>query len=313
MRRTKVLLRIVFTLSLMIAIYLFYVDFDVIYKKVYKFIININRNEIVVPNYTKNHKSNKFIDLIETNDFEVKSKDDISSIYYTILNNGWNTFTFYCDLDYETCDDDIALYACNGCDISLLNSYVSPLNSYEKYNTLHISGGEYHISVERQYSEEETIEINNYVDKVLTELKIDLNSPTLDDIKKIHDYIIKNTTYDTDYNENKNNENNISSKATGIIKNKKAVCSGYTDLFSIFLDKLNIPNFKINNDSDHIWNAMYVNNKWVHVDLTWDDDEINKYNTSNFFAISTKKLLDLDSEKHTFDYEKYKEFKTQDN
>ncbi|UKI58189.1 MAG: hypothetical protein L6V81_01725 [Clostridium sp.] len=41
------------------------------------------------------------------------------------------------------------------------------------------------------------------------------------------------------------------------------------------LDKLHIPNFKVTS-SEHVWNVVYYNGKWTHIDATWDDDEINK-------------------------------------
>ena len=41
------------------------------------------------------------------------------------------------------------------------------------------------------------------------------------------------------------------------------------------MDILNIPNFKVSS-KEHIWNVIYYNNAWYHIDVTWDDDEINK-------------------------------------
>ena len=52
---------------------------------------------------------------------------------------------------------------------------------------------------------------------------------------------------------------------------------------------------------------MYFNNKWLHVDITWDDDEYNSRNRHNFFLIDTNKLLEKDAEEHTFKQELYLE------
>ena len=69
---------------------------------------------------------------------------------------------------------------------------------------------------------------------------------------------------------------------------------------SIFLNKLGIINYKISND-EHIWNLAYINNKWVHIDLTWDDPVTeNDINRTDYFMIDTKTLQNLDSE-HDFD------------
>ena len=129
---------------------------------------------------------------------------------------------------------------------------------------------------------------------------------TKNDIKKIHDYIIKNTTYDDEYEQS--NEITESNKATGALIHKKALCSGYSDAFALFMDKINIPNFEVTSE-EHEWNAIYFNNKWYHVDTTWDDDETNKYNTSNFFLINTNELLLKDKKEHNFDKEIFLEFK----
>ena len=77
---------------------------------------------------------------------------------------------------------------------------------------------------------------------------------------------------------------------------------------AIILDEFNIPNFKVSS-ADHVWNVVYINNKWLHVDTTWDDDEVNRYNRNNFFLIDTNKLYELDTSEHTFNKEYYKELK----
>ena len=48
---------------------------------------------------------------------------------------------------------------------------------------------------------------------------------------------------------------------------------------------------------------------WSHIDLTWDDDEINKDNTHNYFMINTKQLYKLDKDKHNFQKELFLEVK----
>ena len=59
---------------------------------------------------------------------------------------------------------------------------------------------------------------------------------------------------------------------------------------AIFLNKLNIINYKINND-DHIWNLVHLNDTWLHLDLTWDDP-ISAMNITrdNYFLIPTTNL-----------------------
>lgn len=71
----------------------------------------------------------------------------------------------------------------------------------------------------------------------------------------------------------------------------KPVCSGYADAFALILDRLGIRNFKVSSEN-HIWNVVYIDNGWLHIDSTWDDDENNINNRDNFYMINTKKLYE---------------------
>ena len=90
-----------------------------------------------------------------------------------------------------------------------------------------------------------------------------------------------------------------SSNAYGVLFEHYGICSGYADTLAIFLNKLGIINYKISND-EHIWNLAYINNKWTHIDLTWDDPVSEEpINRSDYFMIDTKTLQELDDE-HEF-------------
>ena len=72
---------------------------------------------------------------------------------------------------------------------------------------------------------------------------------------------------------------------------------------AIFLDRYNIPNFKIISEK-HIWNAVYLDGDWYHLDLTWDDpvtsdkSDVLEY---NFFLITTDELEQLKTNQHVYD------------
>ena len=75
----------------------------------------------------------------------------------------------------------------------------------------------------------------------------------------------------------------------------------------LFLDKLNIINYKISNDQ-HIWNLVYLDGTWYHLDLTWDDPVSDKNITrDNYFLITTKNLESLDDDVHYFNYDVFTE------
>ncbi len=265
-----------------------------------------NQKNIKIPEKSYNHRTYLYKTVSETDNFIPKNKEDIKKIYYTVLNNGWENFTFYCDTEYTTCIDDVSEVANDEKDsfIALINNYVSPYNAYTKYNTLISDNYEISLSVQKLYSNDEIANIDIIIDDILKKYKITKENYTIKDVEKIHDYLINNIKYDDDYK--KGDENTISNKANGALINKKALCSGYTDAFALFLDRLNIPNFKVTSE-EHVWNVVYLNKKWVHIDVTWDDDEVNKNNNRNFFMINTNKLLQLDKKEHNFNQSLYLE------
>ncbi len=98
--------------------------------------------------------------------------------------------------------------------------------------------------------------------------------PDWSDFKKIlyvHDWLLKNVTYDYDtYNGITDNPNAY--EACGAIHDGLAVCAGYSRAFKYILDKLDIKCKIVSSTNlDHAWNMVKLNNKWYYVDCTWDD------------------------------------------
>ena len=92
-----------------------------------------------------------------------------------------------------------------------------------------------------------------------------------------------------------------SNTAYGVLLEGYGICSGYSDAMKLFLDKLNIINYKISNDQ-HIWNLVYLDGQWLHLDLTWDDPVSDKNITrDNYFLITTKTLKELKDDVHYYD------------
>ena len=309
MRSTRILSKILLLLIVIIIGYYVInyrdtiIDYGVkIYRKYY------NPRKVVVPTESVNHRRYLYTSVSETDNFEPNSIEDIKKIYYTVLNNGWDSFTFYCSDEYTNCIEDVKTIADSNKDtyIDFINNYVSPYNMYRKYNTQIINDDTITLTVQKLYTEEDRTKVNNIVESFIKKNNINVTNPTKKDLEKIHDYIIKKATYDKEFE--KGGEITDSSKATGALINGVALCSGYTDAFSIFLDRLNIPNFKITSE-EHAWNVVYFNKKWSHVDVTWDDDEINKDNNRNFYFISSSELYKKDKKDHNFNKELFKEIK----
>ena len=306
MNRTKTYIAIIILLIFSILFYLFYVRFDVIVGYIAEVIDDYSVKEIIIPTSTVNNKLYHFDTVKQTNSFIPYSKNDLRDIYYTVLNNGWDKFTFYCPDEYVTCSEDVKALANESDFITTINNYVSPYNSYSKYNTLIIGQNEVLLTVDKLYTNAEILLINEEIERIISELEIDRTDVKQKDIKKIHDYLIKNVKYDEEYEDG--DVVTTSNKATGALVDKVALCSGYTDTFALFMDKLGIKNFKISTDN-HVWNVIYFNDQWLHVDVTWDDDEVNNKTAYYFFIIDTEDLLDKDKTDHSFNQELYLELK----
>ena len=306
MKLRRVLLKIVFVLSFAIIGTVLYKYYDQISIKVQDTVKNVVRDKLVIPTEKKNSRNFDFETVHLTDNFEPHNLQDIKNIYYSVLNNGWDNFTFYCPSDYKGCIDDVLSIANKSTYLEIINYYVSPYNNYSYYSTTVSTKGEVFLRIDKVYTDDEIAYLKDYVDKTLVELGVNISKPTKSDLMRIHSYLINAITYDDSYVEG--DLDSESNNAYGAIKNKTAVCSGYTDAYAIFLDRLNVKNFKLPSEK-HIWNYVYFDGAWSHIDLTWDDDEKNKNNTTNFFMINTAKLHELDNTKHNFKKELYLEVK----
>ena len=241
-----------------------------------------------------------------TDNYKPENKKDIFNIIYNAINNGYESFNFYCQNSYETCLDDVKDLTSDYELLSVINNFVHPYNSYNKLNVTINSLGKINIKVQKLYNESTINILNKKIDTVYNELITD-NMTDYDKIKIIHDYIIDNSVYDEQRANNLYNDYQgefSSNIATGPLLQGHGICSGYTDAMKLFLDKMNIPNYKISSEN-HIWNLVYIDNKWLHLDLTWDDPVINNGEISTidhtYFLIDTNKLLNIEKTEHNFD------------
>lgn len=93
-----------------------------------------------------------------------------------------------------------------------------------------------------------------------------------------------------------------------MVVSRKAICSGYTGMANIFLTLLDIPNCTISESAVHTWNYVYVDGKWKHLDVTWNDsgprpgkyflldeiDHVDSHNWKDYFTDYNQKLLERD-------------------
>ena len=96
---------------------------------------------------------------------------------------------------------------------------------------------------------------------------------TYNDIKRIHDYLIDNISYDESLS-----APNIYN-AYGALINKYCVCEGYSRALKYILDSMGIPCVIVvgtgtnpyGEQEKHAWNYVQCNGTWYAVDVTWDD------------------------------------------
>ncbi|MCR4637977.1 transglutaminase domain-containing protein [Ruminococcus sp.] len=121
-------------------------------------------------------------------------------------------------------------------------------------------------------------------------------STRYEQLKSIHDYIAKFTTYDLDAR--------FSSSALGAVVEPGVVCEGYAEAFKLMCDRLDIPcvcvfgNLIEADNTGHMWNYVQMEDGiWYGMDVTWDDLD-GKYGRElkyEYFLKGSKSFF----EKHT--------------
>ncbi|MBQ3671385.1 MAG: hypothetical protein II921_07915 [Treponema sp.] len=99
-------------------------------------------------------------------------------------------------------------------------------------------------------------------------------------VKVLHDWICDNIAYDTDmYFSGRVSDQDYES----VLKKKKGVCAGYTNLMSAMCYYAGVEAFgvmgyskgfgyagKLGKQTDHAWNVVKIGSSWKLVDVTWD-------------------------------------------
>lgn len=242
-----------------------------------------------------------------TDEYSPHSFNDIINLYYTVINAGQASFTFYCPRDYDKCLRDVQIIANDQSLLSDINNYIHPFNGFSHIETQYDTLGRVTISMVKSYRQEEIKMINDKIDELLPQITNGIYD-TKEQIRAIHDYIINNTKYDSlrsDFNQ----LNYKSDTAYGPLFEGYALCGGYTDLMALFLERLNVKNFKVSSEK-HVWNAVYLDDKWYHLDLTWDDPvsmDGSDYLTYDYFLVTTQDLLEHEKTQHNFNQDRYPE------
>ncbi len=281
-----------------------------------------NEVKLVIKESNGYEKEYDYLFVQRTDTYIPYSYQDLLNIYYSVINNGWDQFTFYCPEEYSSCINDISDISSDELILTHLNNYVHPFNSFTNVRTSINENGEITLTIDYLYTDEEISAIDARVDLILEQIITDSMSE-YEKIKTIHDYIINNAKYDVERNEENSSEYN-SYTAYGPLFEGYATCNGYTDLMAIFLTKLGYNNFKVATTPDeisysttgHIWNTVYFEDEWLHIDLTWDDpvsSDGQDYLFHTYFLVTTEEMQAADQgetviEEHNFNTLFYLEF-----
>ncbi|HEK9100485.1 peptidase [Bacillus pfraonensis] len=177
-------------------------------------------------------------------------------------------------------------------------------DEYLKYNVAgtkySIRGipGNYTFTLKITYRESK--EQTQYVKKQVKSIINSALKPGMDEhekVKAIHDYVVKHVSYDTSYK---------AYTAYEALVNRSAVCQGYTLLTYQLLQEAGIQSHIVTgkgNGQAHAWNLVKIENKWYHMDTTFDDPVPDKAGrvTYSYYNMSDEQL----GKDHEWDRSKY--------
>ena len=127
-------------------------------------------------------------------------------------------------------------------------------------------------TIEFRYDNKSTIRSRyNYINTELDNIVSNIN-PDWSNIQKllwINDYICDTFKYDivSAYN-----------SLDDFLSSGVGICEAYTNLFTALCQKIDIPvSYAYSNEINHIWNMVYIDHEWYHIDTTWNDSYKSRY------------------------------------
>ncbi len=295
-------MKIIYTILAITAIFIvtmFTFKEDFIYYNYAKYKVE----KLDIPSKNEYYYEDNFAYIDSYDKLEIHNKEELYGAVYYIINAGIVNAQRYFSSEYENFEEDYNELFADEIKLNTINNFVHPYNSFD---SIEASLKGYMLTIKVNYNEyytpQKINEINNEVNRVLNN-NISNSMTDEEKIKTIHDYIINNTIYDEEYCVDEpciTNSPYQSANAYGVLFEHYGICSGYTDLMAIFLNKLGIVNYRITNDT-HTWNAVYLDNNWYHLDATWDDPiSSEEILTHNYFLITTSEDEKQETQ-HVFD------------
>lgn len=293
-------------ITLIIIGVLFFYQQD-LQKAYYSFLRSYRDESSNLDNKNEYYRDYDFEFVQNVDDLYPMSRQDLLNIFYTAINTGMDDFTFYCPEEFSSCLDEVENLANDQELLSHINNFVHPFNGFNHIETQYDSLGEVNIHIEKSYTDEQIQEVSDRVSELVDQLIVPTDTD-INNILRVHDYIIDHSVYDSnrsDYNDTTYH----SDIAYGPLLEGYGICGGYTDAMQLFLEEMGIESYKVSSEQ-HVWNAVYLNHQWLHLDLTWDDPVTTTGQNvleHDFFLIDTPTLFSIEQTEHQFDTSIYSE------
>lgn len=257
--------------------------------------------------YIKYKRGNKYskknnYEYVKLNyNLTIENKEDINSFFYTFMNSGIDDINIKCSKNYKDCQKDFEKNTKDAQLLTIISGYVSPYNSFSEINSTFADSKNINIIKSNIYNDKQIKKIDKKINEVYKK-NFDKNKTKEENIKIFHDYIADNCIYTNDVNIN---------DAYQLLYNGKSASAGYSDVMALFLDKMDIKNIRIYSDN-HVWNLVYIDGKWKHLDVSWDDPVMSDGTNTilyDYFLIDTDKLKSYNDDSHNYDELIYMELK----
>lgn len=171
-------------------------------KTLYNKYLNKENFSMKLTDHNEYYRDYDFDFLKRTTNTSPTSKKDLYNIYYSVLNSGKTSFSFYCPNKYQNCLSDVKDIANDQTLLSHINNFVHPFNSFKNIETEYNSYGKISIKITHTYDSNTINLINNKVSEIKNSLLLQPNLSDVEKIKIYHDYIVNNSKYDSDRSDN---------------------------------------------------------------------------------------------------------------
>lgn len=233
-----------------------------------------------------------------TNSMPPNSDSNLDSLGQSILSNiSIENPSFY--VEYTGSIDDAGKAVQDEIDnLKYINPYAAyNLSSYNMQLSSSSSSSTVKIKINCTYmmTAETEAALDTNVKSIVANIAPDSMSQSEKELA-IHDWIVNNTQYDQSYT--------IYDPYNTLVKHA-GVCEGYSLLAQKMFMVAGIKSLIVEgmgNGQSHSWNMIYIDGKWRHVDVTWDDPvssiDILRY---DYFNLTDSQI----SKDHTWNTSKY--------